>query len=286
MTQLRPGHSAQSALDAISAAIAELEQVSSVHKAIDGLNVYRRWSNRQARVLGSHVGPSTLEQLITTRRYWTLQALDPGAFGDALRDFVELEVADARMALRGAAEAIERGRNQWSLHGNGDTSMPAAVLDTNVLLQHAESLAEIRWHSHLDLFASTSIALGVPIVVVEELDGLKQHNGKMFVGGREQPTRQLARAALKQVESWFPGGSTVHQLRPDSIPEGTGELVVTLMVDDLDHVRLPDNDGEIIDRALALQSYTSTIALASYDAAIRFRAHYQGLNAFRPSDDD
>lgn len=61
-----------------------------------------------------------------------------------------------------------------------------------------------------------------------------------------------------------------------------GELHAVLMLEDLDHARLPGNDAEIIDSALRLRPYTADVAVATYDRSMLFRARNAGLKAFKP----
>ena len=52
-----------------------------------------------------------------------------------------------------------------------------------------------------------------------------------------------------------------------------------LILDDLDHVRLPSADAEILDQALAIQPFARTVTVASYDSNLIFMARQLGLRA-------
>lgn len=93
----------------------------------------------------------------------------------------------------------------------------------------------------------------VPMLVVDELDGLKRHSA----------TKTRARLALKMLDQVFKRVSqdnTMGLLRqggdaPNADGSlGLGPITMELLFDPPDHERLPDNDAEIVDRALAVQT--------------------------------
>lgn len=291
MVQLLPGVSAQHTIEIVEDASREAGNVlGRTYTGIDLLNAYREWSNNQTRMLGSVLVSRSLEFLVLTRRYWMLQELDPAAYGNSLASVVSLELSSATRRLDEAAAALKLRRDSWSTFMQGGAisgKRHAIVLDTNVLLRHYSELASVEWNLPLNVRPHEAITLGIPIAVVEELDSLKLSNASMNIRGVKHATRTLARHALKVLDELFPAQWHRSDLRLSGPDENgiNGELHAVLMIDDLDHVRLPDTDAEIIDRARELTAFATTVAVASYDNALLFRARNEGLNAFKPEND-
>jgi hypothetical protein len=109
--------------------------------ALARFNAYQRWSNEAARALALLVGPRDVEQLMTTPRYWTLQALEPVSHRN-LAGLVDLEI-DAR--LRALTDAV----NTLAVSiARRDANQGALVMpDTNVYLHHEQRFEEIDWAS-------------------------------------------------------------------------------------------------------------------------------------------
>jgi hypothetical protein len=64
---------------------------------------------------------------------------------------------------------------------------------------------------------------------------------------------------------------------------GLGPVTMELLFDPPDHERLPDNDAEIVDRALAVQALAGRpVTMVTYDKNMTFRARYAGLKAISP----
>ncbi|WP_054682159.1 PIN domain-containing protein [Microbacterium sp. No. 7] len=258
---------------------------------VDRLNEYRTWSTRQIRSLTGQLMPASIEELVASRRHWLLQSLDPIAYGvAAVGELVDLEVTSCIEAVSAALKDL-RGQadvwSKWREHGIAGKPYAAVVLDTNVLLRHSENLIDIPWNVGLNIFPHEAIALGIPMVVVEELDRLKDSNGAMYLGDEKLAVRTLARKALRSLDTVFKAGYLNWQIRE----RGAGgmqlpdELHAILIVDDLHHTRTRDADLEIMDQAIRLRPFTSNVALATYDQAMIFRARSAGLKAFRPTED-
>lgn len=255
----------------------------------DLLRAYRQWSNEQVRQLSFRLTAPSLDALITTPRHWTLQALDPGSYGDGLWELVQLEIDSVKRGLESARRDVATRQNLWGTEA-GSSAGSVVMLDTNVILRHFSDLLEIDWSSAMFASSHHPIILGVPLVVVEELDGLKSasNSQKMTVAGDEQPTRSLARQALKALDSWFSEDPIRVTLRPQNYGNRglNAEVKMVLVIDDLDHQRLPSNDAEIIDLTMQAKAYTTNVALASYDTAMLFRARALGVAASRPVDEE
>ncbi len=129
------------------------------------------------------------------------------------------------------------------------------VLDTNVLIHDPESVLK---------FEDNDII--IPLVVIEELDGLKKGHGEVAYS---------ARAALKLVDSFRQRGDISRGVFLD---EG-GSLAVRDIVNGNDAITADDN---IIRTAHALTQEkrgTGDVILVSKDTAVRIKAESRGLRA-------
>jgi PhoH-like ATPase len=138
----------------------------------------------------------------------------------------------------------------------------AVVLDTSVLVADPGALA-----------AFSTCAVKIPLIVVEELDGLKN---------RPDGVGQTAREALRRIEALrvAAGGSLVD---PVALPGG-GSLAVLL--NGVNHTLLDEHyldpttpDNRIIGTALGLQAEGQAVEIVSNDAALRIKAAHLGLAA-------
>jgi len=146
------------------------------------------------------------------------------------------------------------------------------VLDTCFYVEHPDELTDA------DLARLTAArapgwavrVLVVLLLVVDELDRLK----------RDNQARSRARTALKTLDEVF---RNVSEERPmgrlrDGSSSGLGPVTMELLFDPPDHERLPDNDAEIVDRALAVQILSGReVTMVTYDKSMALRARHQGL---------
>ena len=148
------------------------------------------------------------------------------------------------------------------------------VADTTVFCQ-ADKLEELDLG---EILASRHepVHLLVPMVVVDELDGLKRSN--------KPKVRWRAQYTLAVLDRVLSGSSTSARLRDKDfsalntggIPRG--EVTVEIVPDPPGHARLPINDDEIIDRALAIQSLSGrNVTLLTFDTGQNHRARDAGL---------
>jgi hypothetical protein len=138
------------------------------------------------------------------------------------------------------------------------------VPDTSAFIEGAyfDSFA---WHSLLGgTTAGDPVRLIIPILVLEELDGLK----------RDRRASGRSRSVFRRLWELHSGDPA----EPASIP---GKLVtIEVLHDDPWHVRRPVNDEEIIQRAAAIGEITGKIVvLTAADYAMLYRAEAVGLKA-------
>lgn len=239
---------------------------------------YLGWAGRVARIFGNQISEADLASLVLNRRYELLLS-SSGTMTSPLReaqrvvrDLVRLELDERIKYFDEVIKTVQSYRQRWTNVGD------LMVLDTGFYIEHPDELKDT------DLARFTVAATPgwathvlVPLLVVDELDRLKRHGD----------TKTRARAALKTLDEVFKGVSKEHPMgrlrlagdttRPDG-SLGLGPITMELLFDPPDHERLPDNDAEIVDRALAVQALADRpVTMVTYDKSMSFRARYEGL---------
>ena len=103
----------------------------------------------------------------------------------------------------------------------------------------------------------------LPLIVLDELDGLKKTGNKTV--------STAARVAVREIQKRI----TTQDLRA---PLDWLGGVVNVLPDSPDHVRLANNDWEIVDRSSYLASIAEgPVVLATFDVGMRARALIQGV---------
>jgi hypothetical protein len=239
---------------------------------------YLEWAGRTARTLGYQIRDSDLTSLVLNRRYEVLLS----SFGTmssplveaqrVVRDLVRLELDDRIKDFDATIKTLQSYKDRWNNVGD------LVVLDTCFYVEHPDELKDT------DLAAVTAVKTPgsmmhvlVPLLVVDELDRLK----------RNSQARSRARTALKMLDEVFKRVSKENSMgllrQEDNTtgPDGSvglGRITMELLFDPREHVRLPDNDSEIVDRAVAVQTLASKpVTMVTYDKNMSFRARYEGL---------
>ncbi len=258
--------------------------------AIDLFNHYLAWATTQERSLANMFPQREVERLLTTRRYWTIQTMDPIAYGAALRDLIHLEVNARVTAFNAAKEALESEIAVWNpaaTESSFSEQLHAVVVDTNVLMRSKGAPTTTDWSALAGTRPTQSLAITIPAVVIEELDDLKHSNGKMTFDGESHDRRWLATLALRWLQNLFPSDGQRAVIREAAMGAAgpIPQLYAVLMFDPLDHISLPKPDSEIIDTALRLQPFAKSVSLVSYDAHMIFTARHLGLRASMPQEE-
>ncbi len=286
IVSLRPGVDPVSASRVLADAAREANNVLGTGGTpIDLFNGYLAWAVAQERLIAGSFPEREVERLLTTRRYWTIQNMDPAAYGASLTSFITLELNsriatfDAERAALGADLAVW---NVPSMPGTFAEHLHAVVVDTNVLMRHRGNMTELDWPTIAGTHPTQSIAVTIPETVVAELDNLKHSNAKMTFDGVAHDRRWLATLALGWLDRTFPDVERRALIREAATSEigPVTQLYAVLLSDPLGHVSLPKPDSEIIDNALRLSPLAKSVTLASYDSHMIFTARHLGLRAF------
>ncbi|MFG2821689.1 PIN domain-containing protein [Kitasatospora sp. NPDC048365] len=272
---LRPGTDRDHLLVTLSRVHEKVSNLytSGPHTAFERLISYLEWADEAAGLLAPLLAPKDVDSLVFTRRYEQIFGkLEVLASPDLVRlanGMLNIELRqrteDLAIAVASLSQAI-RFRVQPTLN---------VVFDTSMFFRHPEKLELLSFRDVTKVFDGT-LNLMVPIAVIDELDRLKD--------SRDRHVRWRAGHTLGVLDGLFRSGvSSAVYRQPDFSETAAGGLphpkvTVEVLVDPPGHVRLPDTDDEIIDRALAVQPIAaSPVKLFTYDTGQALRARHAGL---------
>jgi len=147
-----------------------------------------------------------------------------------------------------------------------------AVADTSFYIEHEDKLEDIDLAPLLDsVWLDKRVTLIVPVIILDELDGLKQR-------GPTQHAKWRASYTLGVFDRIFAKPGSQGVLRQPAADRTRGGVLADLLFDPPRHERLPIPDDEIIDRALAARALTGTeVTLLTFDTSQAARARLAGL---------
>lgn len=241
---------------------------------------YLEWATDAARVLRSQVSEKDLDYLVFSSRYQALLASCGTLAGTdqqrLVNGLVDLEITERIQAFEEAEAALGAQIDRWS----GREWF--VVADSSFYIHNPDKLADVDLHRVLGLPSGEHIRLLFPIVVVDELDGLKEA-GKQRARWRASHTLGLLDETLS--------GSTFGILRRADLVsqdgEVRGEVNVEIVLDPPGHVRLPIADDEIIDRAVAIQPLAARdVRLLTCDTGQHTRGRAAGLKVTKVATKD
>ena len=168
--------------------------------------------------------------------------------------------------------SVTRRLERWEVAHAGERTFVCIVVDTNVFMAYPTTFASMNWAEQLrvpfgDLAA---VRIAIPMLVVDELDSVKRDKD-----------RDNARLALKTIYDLIGANPRQRAVLP-ATELNCGELSVELIFDPPRHNRLSVADDELIDRAVALQSFINhKVEFVTYDTGAALRAAAAGLSAHR-----
>jgi hypothetical protein len=237
---------------------------------------YLEWVTSAIQQLGNLISAADLDHLVVTRSYdrllnvaATMTGTDIGT-QRVLNGMLGLELTQRVDAFDAAIKALDAQIRRWSWPG------VFVVADTSLYIEHPDKLEDLDFRPLLNI-REEPVHLLVPIVVVDELDGLKK--------SKDRQERWRAGYTLAVLDRVFASSTAPARLRPEDfsvlgsggIPRG--EITIELVFDPPGHVRLPINDDEIIDRVLAIQPLAGRdVTLLTYDTGQSTRARAAGLS--------
>lgn len=226
---------------------------------------YLEWALGAVRILRPKFAASDVDDLVLTRRYWHLQSV--GHVDLQLAPLlVQTEINERVAALQAEQARFSEEERRWQ-RGR------IVVLDTSAVI-HGPKLWEWDPADSLGL-RDMPVHLVVPILVMDELDGLKEST--------KQHTRHRARATLKwiadQLNAW--ASARIREGGVEDTDDGTrvrGDVYLEVLLDEPGHRRLPIEDDEIVDRASEIASLSGReVTLVTNDVGQAHRARLAGL---------
>lgn len=223
---------------------------------------YLEWVNDSIRMLRSQLPSHEIDRLLLTRRYWAIQT----AQGFESAKLAETELDDRAAALARTIDWLKKTDQKWNA-----ALGRLVVADSGFFCNHEKKLRDIPFADLLEL-RDQPVRLMVPILVLDELDSLKQHNNKHI--------RWRAGHTLGVLDELLSRDGTGTLRENDLTPLRTGGSIdIEVFFDPPHHRRLPINDDEIIDRGLAIQAEAERdIVFWTFDTAQSTRARFAGLD--------
>ncbi|KAB2811016.1 hypothetical protein F9L07_03525 [Pimelobacter simplex] len=266
--RLLPGIRPSDACEALRGVeFAATNVLGSGHTGDAIIYAYLDWALDSVRMLRPKFDANGVDNLILSRRYWHLQTVGHVDLQMASR-LVGIEVSERVEALRTEQRRFAAEEKRWQ-RGR------LVVLDTSALIQ-GPKLWE--WDPAITLeLRDLPVQLVVPILVMDELDGLKEST--------KQHTRYRARETLKWIAERL-GGSQSALIRNGGIDRTDGQVVrvygdvhLHVMLDEPGHRRLPIADDEIVDRATEIATVAGRdVTLVTDDVGQAYRARLAGLS--------
>lgn len=275
-----PGADVNRLLDTLREAQRGAENVRAMDVGphlIEQLEAYVRWVHNAVRHLRHQLRAEAIRDLLLTRRYELLIASDLGR-GLNRRGLLDLEIEERISALGEAIDTLDRARRRWEIYER------VVVPDSSVFIRHPDKIAEIDFAGELGA-PETPVRLIIPIVVVDELDRLKE--------AKDRHVRWRAAHTLGVLDETLQYGAGPDELKAEPpLVEGEekrtsrGPVTVEILLDPPSHVRLPIADDEIVDRASAINPLLPQqvgVTLMTYDTSQATRARMAGLDVSKLS---
>ncbi|MFF3706765.1 PIN domain-containing protein [Streptomyces phaeochromogenes] len=248
--------------------------------AFEGLLAYLEWATESARMLRSQISDRDLDQLVFTDRYrmllgscGTLAGTDQQRLVNGL---VQLEVVERVEAFGAAVDALDMRIGQWREREE------FVVADSSFYIQNEVKLADVDLHEVLDVPRYRFVRLLFPIVVVDELDDLKDASKKR--------ARWRAAHTLGRLDEVLKGGTRgiLHEGEYTARDgETRGRVNVEIILDPPGHVRLDRPDDEIIDRTVAIEGLAGRdVRLLTCDTSQHTRGRTAGLKVTKVATKD
>lgn len=226
---------------------------------------YLEWAARSARMLHNRLRAADIDRLIFTPGYDRLLTAVTGLTSTdtgtqrVLNSLVDLELRLRTEALDEIIKDLRSPNPQWAADDL------YAVLDTSVYIEHDHKLEDLDISPTLTTVPDKRLHLLVPIVVIDELDGIKNKG--------QDIKRWRAGYTLGVLERIFSPEQPMRGFLRNGEYGVRGAVDMEILYDPPDHIRLPVNDDEIIDRTLAAGSLAGKpVTLVTFDTGQTFRA--------------
>jgi hypothetical protein len=226
---------------------------------------YLAWVNDSVRMLRHQLPSAEIDRLLLTRRFWAIQS----AQGFESAKLAETEIDDRTAALGRTIEWLIEADQKWK-----HTPGRLVVADSGFFCNHVNKIRDLPFADILDL-REVPVRLMLPMVVLDELDGLKQHHND-HARWRAGHTLGVLDEILDKDGAGTLRNEDYMPLHTGGIP--SGRVSVEVFFDPPGHRRLPINDDDIINRALAIQAEAERdVTFWTFDTSQSTRAKFRGL---------
>ena len=269
---LSPGADARGALNVL------FDRKTTITNHHGDLGNYLAWALETARLLRNRISSADIDRLIFTPMFWRLRNAFSSGRDKFDNELLGIEITDRAEVLDRAWTALNNEINRWN------DSTVLAMVDTTVFINHDEKIKDIPYAKELNL-GFEPVRLVVPRVVVDELDRLKESGNQQVrwraghtLGVLDELLRQpRSRVTIREADENFTAIANAGGMPRDKV-------TIEVLFDDPHHVRVEDNDDEIINRALALQAYACRpVRLLTMDTSMALRARMLDLNVCKIS---
>jgi rRNA-processing protein FCF1 len=219
---------------------------------------YERWTASAQRELRTVFRDGPVVDRLRAEKYWLIVGSTTASSRTAT--MLHTELSELRSYFNDAANDLRAIKAEFSQTSRW-------VLDTNDLL-HYYRLDTIPWTS----IYGKGAHIMLPHVVIDEIDS-KSYSAGQSIQKRARGVYRMLERLLEQAGT---GGRTI-------LNDGTA---FEILADNPDEPRLPNNDDEIVARAVALQQvvYPGQVTIVTRDIGMRARALAQGLRASKIPD--
>lgn len=233
--------------------------------AFDTLNAFLNIVTEANRLLRGQLTAFDMSRLVTTPNYWAMLTGQPAA--PNILPIVHNEIDNYLHLLGPILTSLSAAQSRW------DTwTQRLVVPDTSAFINMPTKLRDWDLASDLGLSGEMSARLIVPMVVIDELDRLKEHSNAHV--------RWRAGHSLGVLTEHL-GPQMIGKIDHDSTSHTTFEV----LVDRLGHLRLPDEDDEIISKAIGIARIAEgDVTLITSDTGMVMRCRRFGLavHAIKP----
>lgn len=243
---------------------------------------YCKWAMDSVRTLSSLIAQDDVAALITTTRHWSLveRTVVHGNETVGVLYLLNTELSQRIQEIERMIQFVQNSINQWQRY-EGRLIVP----DSNIFLHEENQFDEIDWRSRLLVPRREDVHLILPALVIRELDVKKRFGrGNPVSSTNPMEVRTRARLTLRKLNEVLPSPDS-HYYLSQTTASGLGFISLTLLLDDINHIRLSDPDSEILDRALALKQTTGKeVTILTRDTSMSFSARNLGLKCILLTD--
>lgn len=230
----------------------------------DVRDAYVLWTTRTEGQLRTILSVGEASTFFNSARHHDICSMAPGS---QLLPMISAEIDTQSDRFDRLAVELDSARRLFD--GAGTFLVP----DTSFYIQHDKKIEEIDFH---ELAQSTGpVRVLIPMVVIDELDGLKK-----ATSDRVRWRAGYSVAVLDRVIIHPPSAGI---LTPRQEMRPRGEVTLQAVLDPAGHRRMPINDDEIVNRCLACRPYTENLRVLTYDTGQSTRVRAAGLNVTKLS---